>query len=330
MIITRTPFRVSFFGGGTDYNSWFSEHGGLVIGTTFRRYCYISCRALPPFFDYKTRVVYSSTELVKDNQEIRHPSIRSCLSHLGVQDGLEIHHDGDLPARSGLGSSSTFTVGFLLGLHALHHRMPTRKELANQAIKVEQEILRENVGIQDQIFAAHGGLRVIRIERNGDYDVAPLILPPEYVQAVEEHVLLGFTGQTRDATRLAGAQIDQIRKGNSHMDEIHSIAQEALRLFSARADLPKIGELLDASWKIKRSITTGISNNGIDDLYEAGRKAGAYGGKLLGAGGGGFIMFFAPPYQHQRIQDALRGIKVWVPFKMDQSGAQVIMHTDAF
>ena len=330
MIITRTPFRLSFFGGGTDYNAWFSEHGGLVVGTTFRRYCYISCRKLPPFFDYKTRAVYSRTELVKENHEIQHPAIRGCLSHLGIQDGLEIHHDGDLPARSGLGSSSTFTVGFLLGLYAMRHEMPTKKNLADQAIKVEQDVLRENVGIQDQIFAAHGGLRAINIDRKGDYEVNSLILPPDYLQALEEHVLLGFTGQTRDATHMAGAQIEKIQRGNSCMSEIHSIAQEALQLFEAKADLPRIGKLLDASWRIKRSITTGISNDQIDDLYEAGLNAGAYGGKLLGAGGGGFIMFLAPPCNHQRIKDALPGVKVWVPFKMDQSGAQVIMHTDAY
>lgn len=328
MILTRTPFRVSFFGGGTDYNAWFTAHGGLVIGTTFHRYCYISCRLLPPFFDYKTRVVYSRTELIQDNHEIQHPSVRGCLDHLGIQDGLEIHHDGDLPARSGLGSSSAFTVGFLLSLHALRHHMPTKRKLADQAIRVEQEILHENVGIQDQVLASHGGMCVIQIDRSGDYEVLPLILPPDYSRALEEHILLGFTGLTRNATAMAGEQIKRIQSGQSAMNEIHSIAQEALKLFNEHADLPKIGGLLDKSWRIKRSLATGVSSGNIDEIYETARRAGAYGGKLLGAGGGGFMVFFAPPCRHQQIRDALRGIKVWVPFKLDKTGAQVILHND--
>jgi D-glycero-alpha-D-manno-heptose-7-phosphate kinase len=328
MIITRTPFRLSFFGGGTDYKAWYSEHGGLSIGTTFQKYCYISCRPLPPFFEYKTRVVYSKTELVHNNHEVHHPAIRGCLKYLGVEQGLEIHHDGDLPARSGLGSSSSFTVGCLMALHALRHQMPTKRDLADQAIKVEQDILKENVGVQDQIFAAYGGMQVIQIDRNGDYEVAPLILPPDYARAVEEHVLIGFTGQTRMATNLAGAQIESIQKGKSRMDEIHAIAKEALKCFTAKADLPKVGELLDASWRLKRSLASGVTTDSIDQMYETARKAGAYGGKLLGAGGGGFIMFFAPPYRHEQIKEALSEIKVWVPFKFDKTGAQVIFHTD--
>jgi len=328
MIITRTPFRLSFFGGGTDYPAWFKEHGGLVVGTTFQRYCYISCRPLPPFFEYQTRVVYSRTELVSKNQDIQHPAIRGCLKYLGVENGLEIHHDGDLPARSGLGSSSSFTVGFLLGLHALRHEMPTRKDLADQAILVEQEVLQESVGIQDQIFAAHGGMRIIRIERDGDYIVEPLILPPDYSTALEQHVLLGFTGITRFATDLAKNQIDQIQQGKSPLDEIQGIAEEAVKLFGSHADLPKIGELLDKNWKLKRSIAPGVSNDSIDDLYATAKKAGAYGGKIMGAGGGGFIMFFAPPYRHEEIKKALSKIRVWVPFKCDHTGAQVIFHND--
>ncbi len=328
MIITRTPFRLSFFGGGTDYRAWFEENGGLVVGTTFRKYCYISCRPLPPFFEYQTRIVYSRTELVSKNQDVQHPAIRGCLQYLGVEDGLEIHHDGDLPARSGLGSSSSFTVGLLLGLHALRHQMPTKKSLADHAIQVEQQVLKENVGVQDQIFAAHGGMRVIHIQRDGDYIVEPLILPPDYTAALEDHVLLGFTGITRFATDLAGTQIEKIQSGKSCVSEIHGIAKEAVGLFQSRADLPKIGELLDRSWKLKRSIAPGVSNDSIDEIYEAAKKAGAYGGKILGAGGGGFIMFFAPPYRHEHIRKALSKIRVWVPFKVDNTGAQVIFHND--
>jgi D-glycero-alpha-D-manno-heptose-7-phosphate kinase len=328
MIITRTPFRLSFFGGGSDYNAWFSEHQGLIIGTTFHRYCYISVRPLPPFFDYKTRVVYSKTELINDENEIDHPSVRGCLSHMAIQEGLEVHHDGDLPARSGLGSSSSFTVGFLLALQALRHEMPTQKSLAEQAIYVEQQVLKENVGIQDQIFAAYGGMRMIRIDRDGSFDAAPLILPPDYLKALEDHILLGFTGQTRIASALAGEQIARIKQGTSNIHEIHEIAKEAAELFQKKADLAQIGELLDRTWKVKRSLSNNVSDAEMDDLYEAGRRAGAYGGKLLGAGGGGFFMFLAPPYRHEQIRKALSRVKVWVPFRFDKTGAQVIFHND--
>ena len=328
MIITRTPFRVSFFGGGTDYQAWYSQHGGLVIGTTFERYCYISCRRLPPFFDYKTRLVYSRTEHINHIEEIQHPAIRGCLQFLQIHDGLEIHHDGDLPAGSGIGSSSAFTVGFLLSLHTFRHESLTKHELADQAIKVEQDVLREHVGIQDQTLAAYGGLQAICIEQDGRYEVVPLILPIDYMQALEQHVLLGFTGISRHASDLAAAQIERIQSGNSAMNEVHSLAKEALELFHQKADFAKIGSLLNTNWQIKRSLADGMSNEKIDQIYEAGRKAGAYGGKLLGAGGGGFMMFLAPPECHQRIKDALPNLKVWVPFKLDRSGAQVMLHTE--
>jgi D-glycero-alpha-D-manno-heptose-7-phosphate kinase len=328
MIITRTPFRVSFFGGGTDYPAWFQKHGGLVVGTTFQRYCYISCRRLPPFFDHKTRVVYSQTEMVDDPNQIKHPAIRGCLTHLDIKDGLEIHHDGDLPARSGLGSSSSFTVGLLLSLHALRHQMPTKKMLADLAIKIEQDVLQENVGVQDQILAAFGGLQIIHILPNGQYEVRPVILPPDYLKSFEEHILIGFTGLTRNSTDFAKKYIESIQKGNSSMEEMHSIARQGVDALSGKADFSEIGRLIEEAWHIKRSNASGVSTQEIDDLYQIGRKVGAYGGKILGAGGGGFFMFIAPPKIHLKIKEALPKIKVWVPFKFDTSGAQVIFHTD--
>jgi D-glycero-alpha-D-manno-heptose-7-phosphate kinase len=331
MVITRTPFRLSLFGGGTDYRAWFENHGGLVIGATFRKYCYISSRPLPPFFDHKTRAVYSKTELVQNNSELQHPSIRACLQYLEIQDGLEIHHDGDLPARAGLGSSSAFTVGFLLCLRAMRHEMPTKEELAEQAIHVEQQILKENAGIQDQILAAHGGLQVVHIDSKGQYTPTPLRPSADYFRALEEHILLGFTGLPTNATELAQAQVQEIQNSkHSRVGEIHSITEEALKLLKTEADPSQIGKLLNESWQIKRSITEKSSNPEIDQLYDVARKAGAYGGHLMGAGGGGFMMLFAPQSQHRVIKEALPEIKVWVPFKFDKSGAQVIMHTDAY
>jgi D-glycero-alpha-D-manno-heptose-7-phosphate kinase len=328
MVITRTPFRVSFFGGGTDYPAWFRKHGGLVVGTTFQRYCYISCRHLPPFFEHKTRIVYSLMEEVDDPSQIKHPAIRGCLSYLNINDGLEIHHDGDLPARSGLGSSSSFTVGLLLSLNALRHQMPTKKTLADTAIKIEQDVIKENVGVQDQILAAFGGMQMIHISPNGEYEVRPMILPPDYLKKFEDHILLGFTGLTRFSTNVAGKHIASIENGTSSMEEIHSLARQGIEALSAQADFSEIGRLLEDGWHIKKSNADGVSNKDMDDLYQTARKAGAFGGKLLGAGGGGFFMFLAPPETHKKIKNALSKIKVWVPFKFDTTGAQVIFHTD--
>ena len=328
MIITRTPFRLSFFGGGTDYPAWYVPNGGLVIGSTFARYCYISCRALPPFFAHKTRVVYSLIENVKDHGEIQHPAVRACLKYMNFENGLEIHHDGDLPAHSGLGSSSSFTVGLLLALHGLRHQMVTKQTLAAEAIKVEQGILEEHVGIQDQILAAHGGLNVIEMGPGQEYRVSPLVLPADYRRALQDHVLLGFTGITRFSSNVAKEQIQTISSGQSRMGEMKSLSQEALTLFRNQGDFRRIGELIDNCWALKRGNGKGVSNPQVDELYAAARRAGAYGGKLLGAGGGGFVMFFAPPEMHARIRESLPQLKVWVPFKFEHDGAQVIFHTD--
>lgn len=330
MIITRTPFRLSFFGGGTDYPAWYVPNGGLVIGSTFARYCYISCRLLPPFFTHKTRVVYSLIENVKEHGDIQHPAVRACLQYLKFENGLEIHHDGDLPAHSGLGSSSSFTVGLLLALQGLRHKMVTKRDLADQAIKVEQGILEENVGIQDQILAAHGGLNVIEMGPGQDYRVSPLVLPLDYRKELQSHVLLGFTGLTRFSSTVAKEQIQTISSGQSRMGEMTGIAREALSLFQTRGDFEKIGSLLDQCWALKRGNGKNVSNPQIDELYEVAKREGAYGGKLLGAGGGGFIMFFAPPERHERIRRALSQLKVWVPFQFETEGAQVIFHTDSY
>jgi len=327
MILTKTPFRVSFFGGGTDYPQWFQENGGLVISSAIKQYCYISIRRLPPFFEYKTRTVYSVVEEVNSHSEINHPAIRGCLEYMNIQDGLEIHHDGDLPARTGIGSSSSFTVGMLLALHSLNRQMITKKELADEAIKLEQEVMGEDVGIQDQILASFGGFQVLEMGPGDQYNLSPLLLPFDYLQNFEQHILLAFTGISRFATKYAKKQIHNILSGNtkSQLTEMLSITREALDLFSKQESLRKIGKLLDYSWQLKRSLAEGVSNSSTDELYASAKKAGAYGGKILGAGGGGFVMFLAPPEKHQAIKDALK-LKVWVPYKIDTVGAQVILH----
>lgn len=330
MIITKTPFRLSFFGGGTDYRPWFEEEGGLIIASAFTQSCYISIRPLPPFFDHKTRIVYSKIEEVKHFNEINHPSIKNCLKYLNIESGLEIHHDGDLPARSGIGSSSSFTVGLLKALHALNYRHLSKKQLADEAIHVEQNVIKEDVGIQDQIMAAYGGLKVIKMGPGSDYSVSPLILPPDYQKNLESHVLLGFSGINRYATEFAKSQIEKIRAGKnrSQLSEIMSLAEEALSQFQSNNEMKDIGKLLDNSWKLKQTLSNDISNNYINELYETAIKNGAFGGKLLGAGGGGFIMFLAPPECHNSIKEALSEIKVWVPFKIDMEGSQILFHND--
>jgi D-glycero-alpha-D-manno-heptose-7-phosphate kinase len=328
MIITKTPYRLSLFGGGTDYRPWFEKKGGLIIAAAMARYCYISIRKLPPFFEHKSRVVYSKIESVLDHQEFVHPSIRKCLEYLNFEQGVEIHHDGDLPAKSGIGSSSSFTVGLLNALHALSYEMKSVDQLAAEAIHVEQNLIKEDVGIQDQIMAAHGGLKILKMGPGTDYTVTPLILAPDYLRALEDHILLGFSGISRFSVEFAKAQIENINNGSSEqrLSEIHSIAEEALDLFKNQSNLDKIGALLDRSWKMKRQLIKGMSNDTIDDIYEIAKKEGAFGGKLLGAGGGGFFALLAPPYRHNGIKSALKKIKVWVPFQIDKSGTQIIFH----
>lgn len=326
MIITRTPYRLSFFGGGTDYNAWFEDNGGVVVAAAIARYCYLTVRRLPPFFEHKSRVVYSVIESVRDHKDISHPSVRGCLNYLGMDEGLEIHHDGDLPARSGIGSSSSFTVGLLHALHGLRGRLIDKQELAEQAIHVEQALLHESVGVQDQIMAAHGGLQVLELGRGAKWQARELLTSDDYLHGLEEHVLMGFSGISRTADLHAKAKIDNMRQGKtvSELKEIQAIATEAVGLVKRQADMEVIGRLLDKSWKLKRRLADGLSTGWMDDLYDTALRAGAYGGKLMGAGGGGFFFFLAPPSKHQPIKDALRQIKVWVPFKIDSSGSRII------
>lgn len=329
MIITRTPYRLSFFGGGTDYNPWFEEHGGVVLAVGLAHYCYLTVRHLPPFFaDHSSRIVYSKIESVKDHAEIQHPSARGCLQFLRIQEGVEIHHDGDLPARSGIGSSSSFTVGLLHALHALQQRMVSPRQLAEEAIHVEQQILGESVGIQDQIMAAHGGFRLLELGTGPNWTVKSLLLPTDYLRALEQHVLLGFSGISRTAEQHAKSKVDNIKQGKTteELQTITGLAREALQAFQSQANFEQVGKLLDQSWKMKRKLAVGVSADWMDDLYATALKHGAFGGKLMGAGGGGFFFLLAPPYQHEQIRKALPQIKVWVPFKIDHAGSQVVFY----
>jgi D-glycero-alpha-D-manno-heptose-7-phosphate kinase len=330
MIITRTPYRLSFFGGGTDYNPWFEENEGIVLAVGLAHYCYLTVRYLPPFFEHHSRIVYGKEEYVMNNNDIRHPSVRGCLEYLKISDGVEIHYDGDLPARSGLGSSSSFTVGLLHALYALKQQMKSPRQLAEEAIDVEQNCLKESVGIQDQIMAAHGGFRIIEMGPDFKWNVKNMLLPTEYLKSLEDNVLLGFSGISRMAEKHAKNKIDNIKKGKTskELQTISALAQEALQAFQNQAGFDEIGRLLDQSWQFKQRLAEGVSADWMDDLYQTALRNGAYGGKLMGAGGGGFFFFLAPPEKHEQIRDALSQIKVWVPFKIDHNGSQVIFYNE--
>lgn len=329
MVITRTPFRISFFGGGTDYPAWYNQNqnrSGAVFSATINKYCYITCRHLPPFFEHKNRVVWSKIEMTKANDEIEHPAVREVLKFLNVQKGIEIHHQGDLPARSGLGSSSSFTVGLLHALHALDGRMVTKRRLMLDAIHIEQERLKENVGSQDQAAAAFGGLN--KIEFGGPHLIAvhPVLLTTKRMEAFQSHLMMFFTGLTRTASDVAAEQVKNTA-GNEHGSALRimrDMVEEAIEVVHKGA-FEDFGRLLHEAWQIKKSLGSQISNTAIDEIYEAGRNAGAWGGKLLGAGAGGFMVFFVAPEKQRAVRERLQHL-LHVPILFDHLGSQVIYY----
>lgn len=326
MIITRTPFRISFFGGGTDYPAWFAENGGAVLSTSIDKYCYISCRRLPPFFAHKHRIVYSNIENVREIDEIVHPSVREVFRWLGVEDGIEVHHDGDLPARSGLGSSSAFTVGLIHALRALNGQLSSKHELARDAIHVEQDLIGESVGSQDQIAVAVGGFNRIEFLRNGEFAVTPIVMPKARRRQLEDRMLLFFTGQTRIAATIAARKIENLANRRAELEAMRAMVDEALAvLTSPNADMDDFGRLLHESWQLKRRLTDGVSTPLIDAHYAAAMAAGALGGKILGAGGGGFLLVFAPPERHDAVRAALADL-VHVPFRFEDAGTSLALY----
>ncbi|MCW8863145.1 MAG: hypothetical protein OQK07_12050, partial [Rhodospirillales bacterium] len=329
MIITRTPFRISFFGGGTDYPTWVEEHGGATLSTTINRYCYIFCRHLPPFFKDKNRIVWSEIELVNDPMEIRHPVIGKVLSWMDIKEGIEIHHTGDLPARSGLGSSSSFTVGLLNSLHTLKEKVVSKETLAKQAIWVEQDLLKENVGCQDQIAAAYGGLNKLEFSPGGRFDVKPVPLSQNRLQSLESHLMLFYTGVSRRASQIAGEVIKSIPNKTADLHRMREMVDEGVDILTSNADIADFGRLLHESWMLKRGLAPSIAPSFIDEIYETARGAGALGGKLLGAGGGGFILMFAPPSKREAVCNALSKLLL-VPIEIEFSGSQVVFYQPGF
>ena len=327
MIICRTPFRISFFGGGTDYPVWYEKNDGLVLSATINKYSYITTRVLPPFFEFKYRIRYFTQETVTSVDEIIHPSVRESLRFLGFDQGLEVLHTADLPARSGLGSSSTFTVGMLHSLHSLMNRMPTKRELALQALHLEQNIIKEAVGSQDQVAAAFGGLNLINFGGTSQIDVQPVLISDKRLSELQQNLLLCFTGFARTASEIAA---EQIKLTPSRVNELIKMSALCKTAFEVLADhsisLDAFGELINEQWRVKRNLTSLISSAEIDEIYATGLKNGAIGGKLLGAGGGGFMLFYAPVKVHDRIKKALSKL-MFVPFRFEFTGSKVIYYS---
>jgi D-glycero-alpha-D-manno-heptose-7-phosphate kinase len=318
--------RISFFGGGTDYPVWYREHGGAVLSTTINKNCYITCRWLPPFFDYHSRISYSRVENVHRNNEIDHPAVRGCLQFMNIEEGVEIQHVADLPARSGLGTSSAFTVGLLLSLYGLKNQMRDKHTLAADAIHVEQDILGEAVGAQDQVSAAYGGLNRINFLRNGALEVRPIVAAPSRIAELEQHLVIYFTGFSRIASEIAKEQIRMTPQRASELSTIMQMVDEGETILSNPSrPIEDFGRLLHEGWKVKKTLTEKISNSSIDSIYEEGLKGGALGGKLLGAGGGGFMLFFVRPEQreslHKRLKKLLR-----IPMNFSRTGSHIVAY----
>lgn len=325
MIISRTPYRMSFFGGGTDYNPYFEKYGGSVISVTINKYCYVTLRHLPPFFGHKYQIKWSCVEGVNRIEDIKHPSVRACLKYL-EEDNISLTHDGDLPARSGLGSSSSFTVGMLNALHALRGEYVSAEKLAREAIHVEQDILHENVGVQDQIAAAYGGFNRIYFSRDG-IDVRPIIISSERKHELDSNIMLFFTGLQRTASEIAQEQVDSIKKNLTKLHRIQELTEKAAQLLQSDKSLCEFGLLLDEMWNLKRGLTSNISNNRVDDIYDRAKKAGAIGGKLMGAGGGGFIFFYVEQDSQEAVRQALKDL-LYVPFEFETGGSKIVFYSE--
>lgn len=325
MIITETPFRMSFFGGGTDMEDFFREYGGSVISTTFDKYCYVNVRHLPRFFDYSTELSYSKTERVTDVEQIQHPAIRNAMKMLDMHE-LRLTYEADLPARSGLGTSSSFAVGMLNAFYALKGKYADKKKLADEAIYLERELCQEAGGWQDQIAAAYGGLNRINFNADG-YEVRPVIISPERKKRLNNNLLMFFTGFTRFSSDVqkqnAIGKADKIIQ----LKEMLSLVDDAESVLTDRdSDLDEFGRLLDHTWKLKRQTGSAVSTSNIDSLYEKGMRAGALGGKLLGAGGGGFLVFYVQPEKQESVKRAMEDL-MYIPFEFEDSGTKVIHYT---
>ena len=325
MIITKTPFRMSFFGCGTDMESYFKDYGGSVISTTFDKYCFVTVRHLPRFFDYSTHLTYSKMEYVNSYDEIKHPAIRNAMKMLDMHE-IRLTYESDLPARSGLGTSSSFAVGMLNAFYALKGKYADKKRLADDAIYLERVLCNETGGWQDQIAASFGGLNRINFSSNG-YEVLPIIINPERKRQLNNNLLMFFTGFTRFSASIQKANNLNEKAKVIQLKEIHKLVDVAEKILTDKStDLDDFGRLLDQTWRLKKQTGNAVSTNFIDELYQKGIDAGAFGGKLLGAGGGGFLVFYVPPENQEAVHAAMKDM-MYIPFEFENSGTQVIHYT---
>ena len=330
MIITRTPFRISFFGGISDYPQWYKKHGGKVLSVTINKYCYISLRRLPPFFKYKSVIRYTNREEVDSVFEIEHPSVKECLFYMNMHDGVEIMHTSDIPAKSGVGSSSAFTVGLLKSLNALQGKIVSKKTLAKNAIHIEQNMIKENVGSQDQVACSFGGLNKIEFfkEEEQGFGVSPITISSHKLNFFQSHLMLFYTGISRNASEIAKTQIDNLDKKSASIGALEDLVEEGVNVLNGRLDMINdFGKLLHEAWSIKRGLADCISTDDIDHAYNDALRAGATGGKLLGAGGGGFLLLFVKPELQNKVKWSLKHL-FEVSFKFDFVGSHIVHYSE--
>jgi D-glycero-alpha-D-manno-heptose-7-phosphate kinase len=325
MVITQTPVRISFFGGGTDYPVWSRENGGAVLATSIDKYIYTSCRCLPPFHDHKHRIIYSKMEYVKEIDEIVHPAVREVFRFMNIRDGIELHHDSDLPARSGMGSSSAFVVGLLHALHALRDEIVDKERLALESTHIEQELIKENVGCQDQVMAAFGGFNLVTFKTSGGFTVQPVTLKSDRVSSLQDHLMLFYTGTSRVASEVAAEQIKNTPSRKTELHIMQEMVKHGVHILSGNAPIAEFGELLHEGWQLKRKMSSKVTNGDIDDIYASARESGAIGGKLLGAGGGGFMLLFVPPGKQPAVRERLAKL-IRVKFAFEDKGTNIIFY----
>ena len=326
MIITKTPFRMSFFGGGTDLEEYFKINGGAVISTTIDKFCYVNVRHLPPFFDYSTELSYAKMERVNHVEEIEHPLIRNAMKMLDMHE-IRLTYEADLPARSGLGTSSSFAVGMLMAFYALKGKYADKKKLADESIYLERVLCDEAGGWQDQIAASYGGFNRINFNKDG-YEVHPIIISPERKQQLNDNLMMFFTGFTRFSSEVQKVNSETtMEEKKAKLDKMYKMVDKAEKILTdSKSDLDDFGRLLDESWKLKKQTGKGVSTSAIDKLYDKGIKAGALGGKLLGAGGGGFLVFYVQPENQKKVLKAMKDL-LYIPFEFDNNGATIIHYT---
>lgn len=322
MVITQAPFRVSFFGGGTDFPAFYLEHGGKVISTTIDKYCYVNVRHLPPFFDYANEISYSQREKTKSVDEIQHPAIREAMKFLDMHD-LILTYDADLPARSGLGTSSSFAVAMLMSFYALKGKYIDKKRLAEEAVYLERELCKESGGLQDQIAAAYGGMNKISFSNNG-FEVNPVVISNERKECLNKNLMLFFTGFSRFSFHIQREHERVLKSKQQQLLEMLSLVDQAEEILIS-GDLDEFGRMLDHTWRLKRGVNRQVSTDAIDVAYDAALRAGALGGKLLGAGGGGFLLLYVPLEKQQSVRKALCDLRE-IPFRFETGGARILYY----